>query len=42
VVSRETPSRRVEVGAINWKWLIIGAAVGYAGAVYAPKFLNRG
>jgi len=27
--------------AINWKWLIIGAAVGYAGAVYGPKFLAR-
>jgi hypothetical protein len=27
---------------INWKWLLIGAAVGYAGAVYGPKFLSRG
>jgi hypothetical protein len=30
------------VGAINWKWVLIGAALGYAGAVYGPKFLNRG
>lgn len=27
---------------VNWKWLIIGAAVGYFGAAYVPKLLNRG
>lgn len=29
------------MGSINWKWLLIGAAVGYAGSVYGPKFLNK-
>lgn len=29
------------MGAINWKWMLIGVAVGYAGAVYGPKFLSR-
>jgi len=26
---------------VNWKWLLIGAAVGYLGAAYVPKLLNR-
>lgn len=29
------------MGAINWKWLLIGAGLGYLGAAYVPKFLNR-
>ena len=29
------------MGSINWKWFLIGAAAGYAGAVYVPKFINR-
>jgi hypothetical protein len=29
------------MGSINWKWLLIGAACGYAGAVYVPKILSR-
>ncbi len=46
-VSRETASIRINegrsaVGSINWKWLLIGAALGYAGTVYGPKLLNRG
>lgn len=28
--------------SVNWKWLLIGAAVGYAGSIYGPKLLNRG
>jgi len=28
--------------SVNWKWLIIGAALGYAGSVYGPKLINRG
>lgn len=29
------------MGSINWKWLLIGAAAGYAGSVYLPKLLSR-
>lgn len=29
------------MGSINWKWFLIGAGVGYVGAVYVPKFLSR-
>jgi hypothetical protein len=29
------------MGSINWKWFLIGAAAGYAGSVYLPKFLSR-
>lgn len=29
------------MGSVNWKWLLIGAAVGYFGAAYAPKVLAR-
>lgn len=29
------------MGSINWKWLLIGAGVGYAASVYGPKFLNK-
>lgn len=29
------------MGSINWKWFLIGAAVGYGGAVYLPKVMSR-
>jgi hypothetical protein len=29
------------MGKVDWKWLLIGAAVGYFGAAYAPKFLGK-
>lgn len=29
------------MGKIDWKWMIIGVAVGYAGSVYLPKYLNK-
>lgn len=29
------------MSSINWKWLLIGAACGYAASVYGPKFLAR-
>lgn len=29
------------MGQVNWKWLIVGVAVGYVGATQLPRFLNR-
>lgn len=29
------------MGSINWKWLLIGAGLGYLGATQLPRFLNR-
>lgn len=29
------------MGSINWKWLLIGAAVGYLGATQVPRLLNK-
>jgi hypothetical protein len=29
------------MGSVNWKWFLIGAAVGYVGAAYGPALLSR-
>jgi hypothetical protein len=29
------------MGSINWKWLLIGAALGWVGATQVPRFLQR-